>query len=40
MMRWLAIHFGKKIEFKGPIVFGIGYKWFGKIWFPKIGGKQ
>lgn len=35
MMLWLAMRFGKRMEWNGPIVFGVGYAWCGKIWFEK-----
>jgi len=32
-MKWLARHFGKRIEWNGPTIYGVGYVWCGKIWF-------
>jgi hypothetical protein len=34
VMRWLAIHFGKRVDWDGPVVFGHGYLWCGRVWFP------
>jgi len=34
-MRWMAIHFGESVEWNGPTVFGHGYIWCGRVWFPE-----
>lgn len=33
---WFAKIFGKKIEFTGPVVFGVGYKLGRTIYFEKV----
>lgn len=33
VMYWLAIHFGKRMEWNGPTVFGVGYLWCGQIYW-------
>jgi hypothetical protein len=33
VMRWLAVRFGRRLEFNGPNVFGVAYAWCGKLWF-------
>ncbi len=40
VMRWLAIHLGKRVEWSGPVVFGVGYSWCGRIWFPPSAAEQ
>lgn len=34
VMMWLALHLGKRMDWNGPTVFGHGYLWCGKVWFP------
>ena len=33
VMQWLAVRLGKRMEWNGPVVSGVGYLWCGKLWF-------